>query len=210
MGFVGAVRLTALVFALAASAALAAPEDDFRAGQAAYASGDVIGAMAALRRAADAGHAPAQALLAEILDRAEFNEEAVALYRKAAEQGNAAGEFGLGSMYLAGEGVQRDRSQALFWLRRAAERDHADAIVSLAQTLMIPAPGETTEDATLLHWVRRAAELGYLPAVERLAAAYRNGELGVAADEGQAKLWRERAIELKKRQAGTQQKKRRS
>jgi TPR repeat protein len=194
--------------ALAMGAALAAPEDDFGSGQSAYRSGDIIGALALLRRAADQGHAPAQALLAEILDRAEFNAEALAWYRKAAEQGNAAGEFGLGTMYLSGEGVTPDRSQALFWFRRAAEHEHPGAIVALAQALMNPSAGDPSDNDAVLRWVRRAAEMGYVPAVERLAAAYGRGELGLAADEGEAKRWRERALELKKR--GTPQKKRRS
>jgi len=87
---------------LASPAILAADagvDEEFRRGEKAYHTGDVIGAMGSLRKAADQGHADAQALLAEILDRAEFNEEAVAYYRKAADQGNANGEYGLGTMY---------------------------------------------------------------------------------------------------------------
>lgn len=188
----------ALALALALGAGAATPEEDFRDGEKAYLAGDVIGAMGALRRAADQGHAPAQALLAEILDRAEFDEEALGWYRKAAEQGHAAAEFGLGTMYLAGEGVKADAGQARFWFTRAAERGHAPAVIALAQTLM-NAPDQANE-ATLLLWLTRAAELDYVPAMERLAAA--GGE--------RAKFWGERAAEIKKRQAGTPQKKRRS
>src|SRR3970040_2593521 len=158
----------ALVFALVVGAAAAAtPEDDFRDGEKAYLAGDVIGAMTTLRRAADKGHAPAQALLAEILDRAEFDEEALAWYRKAAEQGHAPAEFGLGAMYLAGEGVKADPGQAVFWFTRAAERGHSGAIVALAQALM-NAPERSADEATLLRWRPRAAALDYVPAMERL------------------------------------------
>jgi len=104
--------------------AWAAPEDDFRAGSQAYRTGDVVQAMALLKRSADAGHAPSQSLLAYILDKAEFDEDAVAYYRKAAAQGDAEGEFGLGSMYAAGEGVKRDRAEARKWITRAAEKGH--------------------------------------------------------------------------------------
>lgn len=201
----------ALLALLAAAPSRGASEDDFRAGEKAYLAGDVIGAMGALRRAADAGHAPAQALLAEILDRAEFNEEALAWYRRAAEQGLAAGEFGLGTMYLSGEGVRADRSQALFWFARAAEKDHAEAIFALAQALMATPAGEAApEDALVLRWVERAAALQYVPAMERLAAAYASGTLGLAPDAARAAHWGERAAEAKKRQAGTAAKKRRS
>lgn len=208
---VQAAARVALLLALAAGAAFAGtPEEDYKSGQGAYLSGDVIGALGALRRAAGQGYAPAQALLGEILDRAEFNEEALAWYRKAAEQGNASGEYGLGTMYLAGEGTPADRSQALFWFKRAAERDHREAIIALAQALMNPVAGEAIDDEAAQRWVRRAAALDYLPAVEYLAGAYGAGTLGLAADEREAKLWRARAVELKKRQAGTPQKKRKS
>lgn len=182
------------------TAAAATPEEDFREGEKAYFAGDVIGAMGALRRAAEKDHAPAQALLAEILDRAEFDEEAIAWYRKAAEKGHAPAEFGLGSMYLAGEGVKTDHGQAVFWFTRAAERGHSGAVVALAQALMNPPAERSVDQATLVRWLKRAAELDYVPAMERLAAT--SGE--------DAKFWSERAAEIKKRQAGTPQKKRRS
>lgn len=189
----------ALALALAFAAAAATPEEDFRVGEKAYFAGDVIGAMSALRRAAEKDHAPAQALLAEILDRAEFNEEALAWYRKSADQGHAPAELGLGTMYLAGEGVKADPEQGLFWLTRAAERGHAPAIIALAHALM-SSPPENLSEETLLLWLTRAAELDYVPAMERLGAA--GGE--------KAEYWAERAAEVKKRQAGSPQKKRRS
>ena len=193
--------LVSLLVAMTAAVA-ASPEEDHRAGEKAYLAGDVTGAIAPLRRAADAGHAPSQALLAEILDRAELNDEALAYYRRAAEQGNAAGELGLGTMYLVGEGVKADWRQALSWFARAAERGHAGAITALAQALMTPPRNEKADEAAVARWVRRAAELDYLPAMEYLAAS---------ADAQEARRWAERAAEAKKRQAGApqQQKKRR-
>lgn len=96
-------------------------------------SGDLVTGMKLLREAAEAGHAPAQAALGEILDRAEEDAEAVTWYRKAAEQGNAAGQFGLGMAYAAGEGVARDPVQAEAWVRKAALQDYVNAVDVLAQ-----------------------------------------------------------------------------
>ena len=126
-------RVLALLLLWHVCLAWAAPEDDYRLGADAYRAGDVVRAMALLKTSADAGHAPSQSLLAYILDQAEFNEEAFAYYRKAAAQGNADGEYGLGSMYAVGEGVKRDPAEARKWITRAAERGHAAAINSLAQ-----------------------------------------------------------------------------
>jgi TPR repeat protein len=153
--------------------------------------------MAPLRRAADLGHAPAQALLGEILDRAEFNEEAVAYFRKAADQGNTDGEFGLGTMLLTGEGVARDPAMAMALFRRAAEKKHPDAIRALAQAHLADG-GPGREPAEVLRWARAAAELDHLPSIDALVRAYRQGEYGATPDPKEAARWATRAQELRK------------
>lgn len=102
-------------------------------GEAAFRTGDLIVAMGLFRQAAQAGHAPAQARLADLLDAAEQDAEAVTWYRRAAEQGDADGEFGLGRMLAHGEGVARDAAQALAWYRKAAARQHVRALEALAR-----------------------------------------------------------------------------
>ena len=167
----------------------AAPEDDFRVGSEAYRRGDVMQAMAMLKKSADAGHAPSQALLAYILDQAEFNDEAVAYYRKAAEQGDRDGEFGLGSMYAAGEGVKRDPAEARNWITRAAEKGHPNAINALAQAYISGDLGideAQRNGAEALRWVRLAADAGFLPALDHLARAYRSGAYGLGVNVEQA------------------------
>jgi len=129
-------RFSPLLCALAcagAAPARADPREDTERAETSLRNGDLITAMALLRKAADAGHAPAQARLADLLDVAEQDAQAVALYRKAAEQGHPAGEFGLGRMLAQGEGVARDVPTGLQWIQRAAARDHAPAIEWLAR-----------------------------------------------------------------------------
>lgn len=195
-------RLTAValcvVLALPAVAA-SAPADDYKLGEQAYRGGDVVAAMAALRRAADQGHALAQVLLAEILDRAEFDEEALAWYRKAAAQGEPAGEYGVGAMYLAGEGVKKDPGQAWFWFARAADKKYGPAVIALANAHIRAAAGAESvapEPARAAEWLRKAAELGYLPAVQALARAYREGGFGLERDAAQADRFAAQAATL--------------
>lgn len=176
-----------------------APED-FAAGAKTYAAGDVVGSMPLLRRSADAGYAPAQVLLAEILDRSEFDEEAVSYYRKAADQGNADGQFGLGSMYSIGEGVKKDLGAARRWITLAAEQGHKQAIGVLAQAFIAGQLGVSEqerqgEDAR--RWIRKAADAGYLPAIDSLILAYRNGAIGLEADSAEADRWQAKANELR-------------
>lgn len=193
----GVCAAAALCFALSA---FAAGDDEYLAGLKFYQSGDVTTAMARLRKASDAGNAPAQVLLADILDQAEMNEEAVVYYRKAAEQGHADGEFGLGNMYASGEGVKRDPAEALKWLTRAAEKNHVRATAAVAQAYISGGLGlddkqRSSDDAR--RWLSRAADNNYLPALDFLAKAYRSGTLGLAVDLKQAEVLEARANKIR-------------
>ncbi len=48
-------------------------------------------------------------------------------FKKSAAQGNAEAQFYLAKMYLDGDGVDKDESEALKWFRKAAEQGHAGA-----------------------------------------------------------------------------------
>lgn len=117
----------------ACATAVAGPADDVQRAEASLRGGDVFNAMSLLRKAADQNHGAAQARLADLLHSAQYDQEALVLYRKAAQQGEAAGEFGLGRMYADGAGVPRDAAQALAWYRKAEARNHAPALDALAR-----------------------------------------------------------------------------
>lgn len=192
--------LIPLALAISCQGAWAGSAEDFAAGLKAYDSGDLVGAMPLLRRSADAGHAPAQALLAYVFDYSEFDEDAVDYYRKAADQGNADGQFGLGSMLSVGKGVKRDSLEARRWITRAAEQGHKLATNVLALAYLSGqlgiAENERQGEAALL-WVKRAADNDYLPAIDALVLAYRNGDLGLVADAAAADRLQAKANELR-------------
>jgi len=175
----------------------AAPQDDFNAGRKAYLAGDVVAAMTPLRRAADAGHAPAQSLYGYILEKAEYNEEAAQYFRRAAEQGDADGQYGLGLLYATGEGVARDPAAARDWLERAGNQNHGLAVVALSQAFLAGRLGFKTDpaDAAGLGWVRKAGEIDSIPALTYLAQGYRSGAFG-APDFKEAERLEARLREL--------------
>ena len=121
-----------LVASLLPSIALADPAEDLALGEKAFNNEDLSGAMALMAKAAKANYAPAQVRFGEILDASEYDKEAADWYRKAAEQGDAAGEYHLGHMYTVGEGVEKNPEKALYWFRRAAEKNHLLAVKTLA------------------------------------------------------------------------------
>lgn len=180
--------------------AWAGPEEDYQIGLKAYRGGDLVGSMSPLRRAADAGHAGAQALLGDILDKAESDEEAVAYFRKSAEQGNADGQYGLGAMYAAGEGVKKDPAEARKWITRAADQGHKLAVNTLAQAYITGGLGleeSALRGADALTRLRQAAGNDYLPAIDVLAKAYRAGDYGLAPDAKEAEQLTARANKLR-------------
>ena len=126
-------RSLAAAFALTAALAFAAPEDDYAKARSAYAGGDVSGAMRTLRPGADAGHGPSMALLAFILERSDFVDEALVLYRRAADLDVADAHVGLGNLYLAGRGVAKDEKTALSHFSKAARLGDAHAAALAAK-----------------------------------------------------------------------------
>lgn len=155
----------------------------------AYRRGDIGEAMRRFREAAERGDPGAQARLADILDKAEENDEAAAWYRKSAAQGHPAGLYGLGQMHAAGEGVPRSREAAIKYWDDASGRGHKVATLALARTYE-SGWGDLKADAALaLRYWQRAAAQGDPSAIQRLAAAYRKGELGVAPDPAEAQRW---------------------
>jgi TPR repeat protein len=125
----------------AATALYAGPAEDFAQGEAALASGDLPTGMKLMRKAANENHAKAQARMADLLRDSQSEVEAVALYRKSAEQGEPAGEYGLGRAYADGAGIKQDSALALEWYRKAEKKDYAPALDALARAYRAGALG---------------------------------------------------------------------
>lgn len=193
LGFAGIMMVSA--------GAIAGPDEDYAAGFKSFQQNDIVGAMGPLRSAANAGHAKAQVLLAEILDRSEFDEDAVALYRKAADQGDPDGMFGLGAMTAAGEGTKKDVLEGRRWILKAAERGHKQAINVMAQAYVKGELGLSDADRVTpeaLKWVTQAAENDYLPAIDALIAAYGGGNaLGVSPNRALVEQYQAQANKLR-------------
>lgn len=135
------------------------PTDDFQVGLDAYNRGDLPGALSSFRKAAEAGSAEAQVWLGYILDQSEDNEEAVRMYRAAAEQGNIEGVAGLAEMYAKGEGVEKDHEQALILFKQAAEAGHAGSIRVLVAAYEKGGLGVEKSDTELAYWKAKESAL---------------------------------------------------
>jgi hypothetical protein len=182
--------------ALLSFAALAGPDEDYRAALNAFRGGDMSGAMTTLRRTSAEGHVPSMVLLGYILEQGSLDSDAVQMYRKAAAAGSAEGEVALAAMLAAGKGVPRDPAQAVRLYESAAGRGNAAAINVLAQAYIGGTLGLTKENrdnAQALAALKRAAQQGYAPAAAELSRAYTAGDYGLAPDPVEAARWQPQA-----------------
>ena len=60
-----------------------------------------------------------------------LNQNQLAVLERAAEGGDASEQVRLGLIYVKGEGMPQDYSQALKWFRKAAEQGHPSAQYNL-------------------------------------------------------------------------------
>lgn len=170
---------------VAASSAMAGLDEDFAAAMVSYKRGDFVTAMPLMRKVADAGNVEAQVLMASMLDGAEFDEEAVAYYRKAAAAGNLDGMYGLAGMLAAGEGAPKNPVEAMALLTKAASAGHKPSIRGMAQAYLRGEMGITEtqkKSADALPWIRKAADDDFMPALQALEKAYREGNYSLAVD----------------------------
>lgn len=196
---------------LLSSVAFAEPDDPeatFKKGYSAWSSGDIVGSMPLLKSAADAGHAGAQALYGSLLDEADNDAEAAEYYRKAAEQNNGDGAFGLAGLYLTGDAGTRDPAKALALYEKAANLGNEQAAIVLAVGYQNDdfGLGQSAKDSPQAwKWIMKAAELAHLDSMIRMEDAYRKGSPHVpqniaAADALQTKILKQQGLDkLKKR-----------
>lgn len=105
------------------------------------------------------GDAAAQYELALIfLGDGKTNERAFDLMKKAAEQGNANAEVYLGTMYRNGQGVKKDRDEAIRWYNAAIARGSAWGMFEMG-SLLYERPKRDTPKT--LEWFKKAADAGY-------------------------------------------------
>lgn len=150
---------SALVLSLAAPFAAAGPQEDTEQAEKEFARGNLVMSMSLWKKAAEAGYAPAQARYGDILDKAEEDVEAVAWFRKAAAQGNAAGEYGLGEMYAKGEGVKQDIQQAHDYIERAAAKGHLPAMLAMREMYKNATLGMTADPVKAAEWDAKVKEV---------------------------------------------------
>jgi uncharacterized protein len=130
-------------------------------------------AVRSLTRSAELGFAPAQFMLASLLEtglaigiKNKSLPQSVRWFEKAAKQGHPDAFLALGTAYYIGRGTQLDYSRALEWYTKAAESGDV-AAQYLVASMYETATGVEKNLETALMWYVAAARQGDIAAREK-------------------------------------------
>jgi len=104
-----------------------------------------------------------------------------------AERGDADAQFELGLRYLTGEGVEKDLTKGVDWLRKAAEEGHLRA-QHIFGSIYEEGTGVEKDPVKAAEWFEKAASGGLSMAQHSIAVAYELGT-GVEKDPAKAFEW---------------------
>ena len=133
-------------------------------------------------QAAQLNYTPAQVALGQFNDSAQFYEAAVGWFLMAATQGDAAGQYDLGRMYVAGNGIEKDEAKASYWFKRSAAKNFLPAVRWLANAYRLGLSGLKVDLDQAKSWDAKATRL---EAIERKAADEKMAALLTARKKSQ-------------------------
>ena len=125
-------------------------------------------------------------------DNPDF-DAAINFIKPLAEQGYAAAQNGFGNCYQYGQGVEKNKVEAVKWYRKAAEQKYAIAQRNLGVCYEY-GKGVEKNKIEAVKWYRKAAEQGYARAQYNLGHCYEYGK-GVEKNEIEAVKWYRKAAE---------------
>lgn len=145
-----------------------------------------------LRQQATAGDAEAQAKLGlDLIKSKSPTDKAAAIewFRKSAEHGNADGEWNLGTAYFVGNGVSRDVSTGLDWMRRSLSDGSGNHMFMYG--MMLATFGGDPHQG--MAWAHKSAEAGFAPGMMMWSMAELSGKNGIPQNKADAEQWMLRA-----------------
>jgi TPR repeat protein len=120
--------------------------------------------------------------------------EAMRWYRMAADQGNAAGQNGVGVLHAEGLGVPRNYIEAMRWYRQAADKGEPNAENNIGY-LYLDGLGVTRDYVEAMKWFAKAAANGQSESMKDIGRMYANG-WGVPQNYTAAMLWFRKAADV--------------
>ena len=163
-------------------------------------NGQLIEAMQLSKEASEKGHPGAQSFYGFLLDKAEFDEEAEAWYRKAIAQDNIAGMLHLARLQTT-KANEKNIAEALSLYQKAANLGSTQAIKIIARAYKKGDLGLQQNQQTAVSWFLKAADKKDADSILTLARAYEKGQLGLPVDYKKALQLYQQASTLNSREA---------
>ncbi|EDN68074.1 conserved hypothetical protein, secreted [Beggiatoa sp. PS] len=113
--------------------------------------------------------------------------------QQAAEEGDIAAQFQLGTIYYTGQDVPHDLKEAAKWYRKVAEQGFATAQHNLG-IMYSRGEGVPQDHEIAFGWYRKAAEQGDSRSQNNLGNLYRKGQ-GIPKNDKEAVKWYRKAAE---------------
>lgn len=114
-------------------------------------------------------------------------DEAYQCISSMASEGDPQSQFNLAVLYHLGQGVEKDTSQTIYWLTKAAENGHPNAQFGVGAAYEAGF-GVEKDLAAAAKWYTLAANQGHAAAQTNLGVMYGNGE-GVERNSVEALKW---------------------
>jgi len=133
--------------------------------------------------------------------------KAFELLNPLAEENNAEALFLLGSLYINGDGVEKDDTKGLSWIMKSARQGYdqarlralsiyfelanqgdASAMYNLGYMCLQGWGGEQDPDVGI-GWLESAAKNGHVRSAKVLSGIYAEGKFGITPDEDKASFW---------------------
>lgn len=188
-----AALLCALSFSAAAQTTSKDPNE---IGIAAMQRGHYSTAMRAWLGQAKDGNALAQSNVGYLYEHglgvSQSYVEALAWYRKAANQNLAQAQFNIGTLYYYGYGVERNAREAVRWFRQGAQQKLAEAEYMMG-VAHFEGQGAMASAPIAIEWFIKAAKKNHNGAQIMAANMYLNGDTG-EVDAFAAHVWADLAV----------------
>jgi TPR repeat protein len=136
---------------------------------------------------------PGGLALAQSSTQASAKQKVIADLKEMAAAGDVKSQVQLGLAFLTGDGVPKDDTEAVKWLRKAADQDNPVAERYLAE-MYFKGRGVPADNAEAAKWLRLAAEQGDAQCEYNLAVLYTQG-LGVPRNVKEALNWMHKSAE---------------
>jgi len=128
--------------------------------------------------------------LANLYTAIEKYDKSFFYLRKAAQLGHTEAMYNTGFLYHVGQGTTKDVTKAVYWYKKAAEKNHSDAM-----NMYYDGDGILQDYKTAVTYLRKAAALNNGDACANLGLCYEEG-YGVTKNMEEALKWYKKASDL--------------